>query len=324
MQKNTCIIKQKKGLPAKDKCVSCNKQGKVFLAYGPQNFCEKHFIELIERRVKKTIRENNLIKKREHIVVGVSGGKDSLTCLYILKKYFGKTNKITALMVDEGIPGYRDKAIQAGIKSCEKWNVNYVVTSYQKEFGATMKKIQKKRIELHQNSSPCSYCGVLRRKTLNRYALKLKADKLATGHNLDDEAQSILMNVFDNNLFGFKRIGVVSGTQKIKGFVPRIKPLYDIPENEVLLYASFLGIEHYSHECCPFSGPAKRNKFRAMIDSFELSYPGTKHSIISFFKKIKKELKKEMSKELSFCEKCGEPCKKNVCNACKKLEEIKE
>src|SRR3989344_7824805 len=92
---------------AATKCDKCDSQSKIILPYGPHRFCAEHFSNFFEDRVRKTIRTNELIKYGEKIAIGVSGGKDSMVTLHLLNKLYGNQAKIEAIMIDEGIPGYR-------------------------------------------------------------------------------------------------------------------------------------------------------------------------------------------------------------------------
>ncbi len=317
----------KKGIRKGDKCLKCNRQAKVLLPYGPQKFCEKHFIELIEKRFRNTVRRYKLIKPNEKLVVAVSGGKDSLTALYLTQKFFRKTNSIVALLIDEGIRGYRDKALKFAIKNCNAWDIPYKLVKFKDEFGFSMSQIYRKMQKAKQNlGSACAFCGTLRRTLINKYSKRLKADKLITGHNLDDELQSILMNACDNDLVRFLRCGPVSGVKSFTQFVQRIKPLCEIPENEIMLYADYVGIEYYS-ACCPFRSEAKRNAYRKVLNSLERAYPGTKFSLWNFFLQVKPmllESKQFKMLELKECKLCSEPTVSEICDACKKLKLLRK
>jgi uncharacterized protein (TIGR00269 family) len=303
------------------KCVECGKKAVISPPYGPHRFCKKHFLHFFEKRVRRAIREHRLIEGREKIVVAYSGGKDSATTLFLLKKIFGKSNPIEALLVDEGIEGYRNKALEIAEKNCKKWRVPFKRVSFEEEFGFTMVDVMGKTGAKKEIGGTCSYCGVLRRQLLNKYAKKMGAAKMATGHNLDDEAQSVLMNVCDADLLRFARLGPKSGGAK--GMVPRIKPLCLCPENEVISFARFSGISHFSGECCPFKWQAKRNDFRGILNHLEASYPGTMFSIMRFFSQAKPLVSKAIGKRKVFsCEKCGEPCSEKQCKACKMAERI--
>ena len=176
----------------------------------------------------------------------------------------------------------------------------------------------------------CAFCGTMRRNIMNKYAKKVKADKLITGHNLDDEVQSFVMNVFNNDFSRLVRTGARAGIIEHAGFVKRIKPLYETPEKEIIAYCAFNEIEHYSQECCPYSWSAKRNEFREMLNNFENRFPGTLFSVLRFNEKLKNNLKvsanqkKEFSKKLKDCSKCGEPTEKEFCNTCELIAKLQE
>jgi tRNA(Ile)-lysidine synthase TilS/MesJ len=180
-----------------EKCDKCFKKEKVFLPYGPHRFCQEHFLDFFENRIRKITRKEKMVLPKQKIAVALSGGKDSATALYFLQKIFSNTNKIEAIIVDEGIKGYRDKAIVSAVKLCKSLKIPFVIKKFSEEFGLSTDKIIEKLKEKNSNESPCSYCATLRNNLLNKTALEINADKIATGHNLDDEAQSIAMNFFE-------------------------------------------------------------------------------------------------------------------------------
>ncbi len=315
-------------MPEKDaKCIKCGKPAEVLLPYGPQAFCAEHFCSLIEARYGKTVRAFSLFPAGSKLLFAVSGGKDSLTALYLGQKFFSQRNKISALLIDEGVRGYRSKALAVAEKNCGEWGIPFTRISFREEFGLSMDGIVKKMRSSEENlGSPCAFCGTLRRTLMNRYARKLRADRLVTGHNLDDECQSILMNSLDNDLPRFVRSGAVSGVKEFKGFVQRVKPLSEIPEHEIVLYASFKDIPFHFGERCPYRGEAKRNRFRTLLDELEESYPGSKHSLWNFFNEVKPlllESGKFSAAKLNSCTKCGSPAQGKECDACRKLRALK-
>ncbi len=300
------------------KCDKCSNQSKFFLPYGPHKYCNKHFNSFFEKRFKKTIRKYKMLSKNEVIVVGVSGGKDSMVLLHLLEKFYSKEQTIKALSIDEGIPNYRNKAIKVALKEIKKRNIEFKLVSFKKKLGKTMVDVMKKTGRNKTIGSTCSYCGPFRRKLLNETAVEMNATKIATGHNLDDEVQSIAMNFFDNDLKRMARLGAI--TKGSKGFIPRIKPLYLAPEKEIIAYASLNKINHFSEECCPFSWQAKRNAFRTMLNEMETKFPGTFYSILSFFENLKPSIQKK--EKTTFCKKCNTLSSGTLCSACLKLEKI--
>lgn len=294
------------------------------MRYGPHSFCASHFKEFFERRVRKSVRKFGMVKDKEHVAVALSGGKDSVTALHLLHNTLKKRNKISAIGIDEGVRGYRDKALAVARKNCEELGIDYYEASFEEEFGITLTEVMDKIGIGKEQGTSCSYCGVFRRKLINQVAREIKVKKVATGHNLDDECQSITMNIFDGDLSRLARLGPVSGVKAMKGFVPRIKPLYETPEDEVIKYVGVAGLEAYVNKCCPYRWQAKRNAFRKMLDEMEKNYPGTKFSILRSFLGLKPLLgKQKMEGSVKVCKECGEPTSTEVCGACRQLEKVK-
>ncbi len=307
-------------------CERCPKPSKVHLAYGPHWYCADHFNRFFEERIKRTIRTNRLFKPRDKLLIAVSGGKDSMTLLHVLAKEYAKTNELHALIIDEGIKEYREKAIQIATDYCKKIQVPFTVVSHKEEFGFTNDEYAPLILdETLPGKGACGYCGTFRKTIMNRYAKKLGATVLATGHNLDDEAQNVLMNVFDNHLDKMMSLSPRADTIDNKLVVPRIKPLYETPEKDIVAYANLNHIPHYAEECCPYSFAAKRNDFRLLLNQFETNYPGTKFSLLRFLQDLKANAKPmHKSHELKTCEHCGEIAVEKKCQACQKKELIQQ
>ena len=181
-------------------CNKCQNHAVITLQHG--NLCKNHFIDYFEDKVFKTINKYQLIGRDEKLCVAVSGGKDSLTVLYLTKKYLEKNNiptsNLVALAVDEGIDQYREKTLIDLKKFCAEHQVPLTVVSFEQELGKTLDQAYP-IINKDAQKKPCNVCGVWRRYLLNKHAKKLGADKVITGHNLDDEAQAIIMNIFKAN-----------------------------------------------------------------------------------------------------------------------------
>lgn len=320
---------QKKGKKNADLCEQCGAKVAITLPYGPHYFCEKHFTKFFEDRFRKTIRKYKLFKPKEKLLIALSGGKDSCILLHLLSKYYSKSNLLSALIIDEGVKGYRENAIKIAEDNCKERKINYTIVKFKNEFGITNDKLMPLILSNPKLGGTCSFCGTLRRNIMNKYSKKLKMDKLVTGHNLDDEVQSFVMNVFNNDFDRLKRMNATSGIIDYEGFVKRIKPLYETPEKEIIAYAAMNNIKHYSAECCPYSWTAKRNEYREMINNFENRFPGTEYSILRFFENLKpllkpkKELKQKLSNCLHECKNCKEPTEKELCKACEMIQLIK-
>ncbi|MDP3918791.1 MAG: TIGR00269 family protein [Nanoarchaeota archaeon] len=299
-------------------CNNCDLKP-VFKLKSGENLCKKCYLQYFEKKVRKTIRVHNLIDNNDKIGVAVSGGKDSLTILDLLCSIYKENPKIKiqAILIDEGIKDYRDKSIETAKAFCKEKNVPLKIISYQEKFNFQLDDVVEGR-------NPCSVCGVLRRNLLNEAAIELGVTKLATGHNLDDEAQSILMNQFRKNVESSARMGPITGINDTEEFVRRIKPLYFMSEKEVMTYAFLKNIVDVFNEC-PYSNQSFRNSLRDLINKFEEQYPGSKNAVVHSFLEILPLLKEKhkTSSTLNKCKECGGPTSKDICQKCVVLGEIK-
>ncbi|HLC61791.1 MAG TPA: TIGR00269 family protein [Candidatus Nanoarchaeia archaeon] len=298
----------------------CSEKPVIQLTAG-EKLCKNHFNEYFENKVFKTIRQFDLLGKEENLGVAISGGKDSLTVLRLLNK-LSKQNpkiKITAIAIDEGIAGYRDKTLATAQKFCDENNIKLNIFSYKDEFGLTLDEMLK-----ILDVKPCSICGVFRRYLLNKKSIELKLTKLATGHNLDDECQSIMMNQMKNNIGASARLGPKVGVSDDGKFSQRIKPLYLCMEKEVTTYAFINGLLDNFNEC-PNVAHSFRAQVRDMLNGMEQKFAGTKYSIVNSFLETLPILKEKFKGEMAqACSKCGEPSANETCSACNYLERLKK
>ena len=256
-------------------CTKCGKPAAISLRYANMDLCQSHFTRMFEARVMRTVREYRMLKKGDVVAVGVSGGKDSCVMLNLLYKISQSLPfTLTAITIDEGIAGYRNKSLEVAKKECGKLGIPLKVVSFDAEFGSTLDALLK---EKGQERS-CSYCGVMRRYSLNKYARELGATKLAIGHNSDDVAQTVMMNFMRNEPERLARFAPVSSDAEEGTFIPRIKPLFLTPERDVAAYAVMKGIEIEFMEC-PYARFAFRQHVRDMLNATEQKYPGTKLKI---------------------------------------------
>ncbi len=185
------------------KCSACKRKEPFFYRnYSGERLCRKCFAESIEDKVRATIVKYKMLNYNDHVAVSVSGGKDSISLLEVLAKMERKYPRATlvAVTVDEGIAGYRDEALEITAATCKRLRIPHHTVSFKKLYGYTLDEIVERIRERGSQLTPCAFCGVLRRKAMNAAALEVKADKIATGHTLDDEVQTSLMNIFHGDV----------------------------------------------------------------------------------------------------------------------------
>jgi uncharacterized protein (TIGR00269 family) len=287
------------------------------------------FINYFEEKVFKTIRKFKLFDLDDRLVVGLSGGKDSITTLYLTHKYLSKKNlqkNITALCIDEGIEGYRPQTIEFAKEFCKKLGIKLHIHSYKQKFNTSLDDSVTKLKKEGKNISPCNICGTFRRNALNTGARELKATKVVTGHNLDDEAQNVLLNIFKNNFKILARLGPFNGIVGDEKFIPRVKPLYLCTEKEVRLYTILKGFDVGFDEC-PYSRDSFRTHLADMINELEDKHVGVKNSIVNFYLETQGMLREkylnEEERAVRYCTRCGEPSQREICNTCSMKELVK-
>ena len=307
-------------------CTLCVRNDAVFgRSYSGENLCGRCFCRTIEDRVRKTISKYEMLGQKDKFMVAVSGGKDSVTLLHILSKIEKAFPNVAfcAGTVDEGIRDYRDEALRIAERNCRKLGVEHVVTSFKQLFGYELDEIVallRKRGE--SGLTPCSYCGVLRRKAINMLAREAGVDKLVTAHSLDDETQTMLLNVVHGDPLRIARSKPVLDVIHPK-FVQRVKPLCLVPEKEVAFYAYLKGIEFQCIDC-PYAQTALRNDIRTMLNRMEHKHAGTLFTVFRSMEKIRPALEAYVEDvKLNDCKLCGEPTIGDLCRACEMLQELK-
>jgi len=266
-----------------------------------------------------------MLNHHDKIAIAVSGGKDSLSLLHILAKMEGKYPKasLVSITVDEGIKGYRDEALKIVEENCEKLGMENLTVSFANLFGVTMDDIAKRTRQDPKNElTPCTYCGVLRRRALNIAAIKMGANKIATAHTLDDEVQTILMNVFHGDILRLATEKPMTD-QIHPRLVQKVKPFCEIPEKESALYAYVKKID-FQNTPCPYASEALRNDVRNMINHMDEKHAGTKFAIFQSIERIRPALKGIADKdEFKNCTECGEPASQELCKTCQLLKTVK-
>lgn len=306
-------------------CTICGKNDAVYgRSYSGEKLCGRCFCKTVEDRVRKTIAKYEMLGPKDKIMVAVSGGKDSVTLLHILakiEKIFPDVS-LSAVTVDEGIRDYRDEALKIAQKNCQKLGIEHLVTSFKELYGYELDEIIEQTQKQGKNSlMPCSYCGVLRRKALNMMARQAGVNKLVIAHSIDDETQTMLLNIVHGDPMRIARSKPVLDLVH-PNFVQRVKPLCMVPEKEVVLYAYMKNIEFQSITC-PYAQTALRNDIRNMLTQMEYKHAGTLFTIFHSIEKVRPALEAATQNvKLQDCQLCNEPTVGNVCRACQMLRDI--
>ncbi len=324
-------------------CDKCGAPAVLHAAYSGLHLCETHFRRSVEERIRRRVRQDGLIgddaapDDPETWVIGLSGGKDSVVLTQVLHETFDRDPRIelVALSIHEGIEGYRDRSIAACETLTDDLGIDHEVVSYEGEFGVRMDDVA---VDDPVGMAPCAYCGVFRRDVLERYAEALGADKLLVGHNLDDEAETALMNVlegdvdrmarhFDASLGPFEAPDSDDPADRARRedgvHVPRAKPLRDVPEREVALYAQLRELPMH-HAECPHASESFRGEVQSLLHSLEEGHPGTRHSIVAGYERLAALAAAAYGGEetVGSCDRCDAPTGRDLCRKCDLLDAL--
>ena len=300
------------------KCDRCENQAAYTRKYSGEKLCSECFSNSILRKTAKTISKYNMIKHNELVAVAVSGGKDSLALLNIINQMAVTHNfRIKAITIDEGIPGYRNEALEIVQTFCAKLNVEHKVFSYKELFDLTLDEA----LDLRGNekTSSCSICGTLRRRAIDHAAKDIGADVIATGHNLDDTLQTFVINMLSGDTTKIGWMDPDTSTNTLR----KIKPFCEIYESEIVFYA-FTNDIPFQTEPCPHMNEGIRTEIREFLNSLEGKHSGIKNNLYQSIIKVSQSVKDTNHKQKIICIKCGNECTGEICSVCNMVLKLKE
>ena len=287
--------------------------------YSGENLCRKCFLYSIEEKTARTISKYSMIRHNDRVAIAVSGGKDSLSLLYIIKKIFDRWGRsdLIAITIDEGIKGYREESLQIVKDFCSDLKVENKILTYKDLFGMEMDQAMIMRPSKKMTS--CSICGTFRRRAIDIAAESVGANVVATAHNLDDQLQTFIINIFAGDS---ERIGWIYpdpiryGTNNFK----KVKPFIEIYEREIVFYALQKKIPFQSEEC-PYMHESIRTDIREFISKMEKNHAGIKYNAYNSMMKISEKLKTLPSiYKYTKCSVCQKDCLGDICSVCRTVQ----
>jgi cytoplasmic tRNA 2-thiolation protein 1 len=302
-------------------CTKCQKEESLYYrAYSGEYLCKKCFLRSIESKAAKTISKYSMIEYGDKVAVGVSGGKDSLSLLYVLKMLFDQHpnngNELVAVTIDEGIKGYRDESLQIVKDFCAQLSIESKILGYQSLFGIDMDQAMIQRSS--QKISSCSMCGTFRRRAIDIAAETVEADIVATAHNMDDQLQTFMINLLAGDV---ERIGWIypEPVQYTQTGMKKVKPFVEIYEYEIAFYALQRDIPFQSEEC-PYMNESIRTDLREFFNRLERDHPGIKYNAYRSMTKVSQVLRNSMPpSQTKKCSRCGCVSTGDICSVCRTL-----
>lgn len=234
--------------------------------------CKTCFLAIFEEEIHETIIRSNLFQRGERVAVGASGGKDSTVLASVLKTLNERHDyglQLCLLSIDEGIRGYRDDSLETVKRNAIQYDMPLEIVGYDELYGWTMDQV----VAQIGKKGNCTYCGVFRRQALDRGANKLGIKHVVTGHNADDIAETVMMNLLRGDLPRLARATSIV-TSSAASDIKRSKPLKYAYEKEIVLYAYHKKLDYFSTECI-YSPEAFRGSARALIKDLEKIRPSS-------------------------------------------------
>lgn len=284
--------------------------------------CKTCFFYQFENEIHQAIISQNLFKAGERVAIGASGGKDSTVLAYILSLLNRRHSyglDLFLLSVDEGISGYRDDSLAAVHRNKVQYGLPLLIVTYRELYGWTMDEI----VRVIGRKSNCTFCGVFRRQALDRGAVLLKANKVATGHNADDIAETVFLNLLRGDFPRLSRcVDAVTGRDSP---LPRVKPFKYTYEKEIVMYAYFKKLDYFATECV-YSPNAYRGHARQFLKDLEALRPSSIIDVIHAAEQFAFPDPSRIDAGMPVqrkCERCCYISSQKLCKACVLLDDLK-
>jgi cytoplasmic tRNA 2-thiolation protein 1 len=317
-------------------CKYCqNARGIIRRSRDGTSACKECFFYYFEEEIHQTISGSIPLTSGERVAIAASGGKDSTVLAHIMTLLNERHNyalDMVLLSVDEGIRGYRDDSLATVHRNKEQYKLPLSIVSYKDLYqGWTMDRV----VEKIGRKNNCTFCGVFRRQALDRGASHLGVQRIFTGHNADDMAETVLMNLLRGDISRLSRCtdittGTLPSTSSCGTMahddgeelarVVRSKPFKYAYEKEIVMYAYLKKLDYFSTECT-YAPNAYRGNARSFLKELERIRPRSILDIISSGEAIRQIMgDKTKQREQTTCERCGYIASNRFCKACMLLE----
>jgi uncharacterized protein (TIGR00269 family) len=294
------------------RCRRCRGPAAIEIRRHNAAFCKECFPSVFREQVRRAIRRYEMFSLDDRILVAVSGGKDSLALwdVLLLEGY-----RASGLYLGLGIGGYSDRSCEAVRAFARERDAELIHVDLRETYGYDVPTAGRRG-----SRSTCAVCGLSKRYAFNRAALEGGFDVVATGHNLDDEAATLLGNTLR---WQTEYIARQSPALPAKdGMVKKVKPLHRLSELETAAYAFLRGIDYIVEEC-PLVGGNTQLRYKDAMNAIESTSPGTKTQFfLGYLERGLPLFRSEDAAELAPCRRCGQPTTGRFCAFCRARAQI--
>jgi uncharacterized protein (TIGR00269 family) len=275
-------------------------------------FCTEHFFVMFRTQVEKAIRRHQMMAPDDRILLAVSGGKDSLALWDVL---LDLDYDVTGLYLGLGIENYSDRSHEVARAFAEERRARLLTVDLPRDYGYDIPTAGRRG-----SRSTCAVCGLSKRYVFNRAALEGGFDVVATGHNLDDEAATLLGNTLRWQTDAIARQSPTLPARD--GMVKKVKPLHRVSELETAAFAFLRGIDYVVEEC-PLVAGNTQLRYKEAMNTIEQTSPGTKAQFfLGYLERGMPLFRSEDRAALQACESCGQPTTGRFCAFCRARAQI--
>jgi tRNA-5-methyluridine54 2-sulfurtransferase len=294
------------------KCRRCKTPADVEIRRHNTAFCAECFLRHVREQVKRAIEANDMFEPADTILVAVSGGKDSLALWDVLLELGYRAH---GLYLSLGIGEYSERSRAVVRAFARERDAHLVEVDLARDYGFDVPTAGRKG-----SRSTCAVCGLSKRYVFNRAAREGGYDVIATGHNLDDEAATLLGNTLRWQTDYIARQSPVLPAEE--GFARKVKPLYRLSELETAAFAFLRGIDYVVEEC-PLVGGNTQLRYKEAMNQLESTSPGTKAQFfLGYLDRAAPLFATHGDVELAGCERCGQPTTGRFCAFCRARAQI--
>jgi uncharacterized protein (TIGR00269 family) len=295
------------------RCRRCGGTAAVEVRRHNAAFCRDCFVRHVREQVKRAIAHFDMFGPEDRILVAVSGGKDSLALWDVL---LGLGYRAGGLYLGLGIGDYSDRSGEVVRGFAREHQADLVEVDLAHDYGFDVPTAGRAG-----SRSTCAVCGLSKRYVFNRAALEHGYDVVATGHNLDDEAATLLGNTLRWQTEYIARQHPVLPAEE--GLLRKVKPLYRLSEQETAAYAFLRGIDYVVEEC-PLVAGNTQLRYKEALNALEATSPGTKAQFfLGYLDRAAPLFGAEDRAELHPCARCGQPTTGRFCAFCRARAQIR-
>ena len=306
------------------KCRKCGRKAVINMRQHKLALCGPDFMNWFVEHTERTIERDRMFAPGASVMIAVSGGKDSLALWDVLDRLGYESEGLYIGLGIQGEIDYSERSLGCARRFAEERGLTLKIIDVSEAQGASIPEAAS--LTRRAVGKPCSVCGLTRRYLMNRTALEGGYDVLVTGHNLDDEAATLMGNTM-NWLVGYLDRQAPVLHEK-PGFVRKTKPFHRFYERETAAYALLRGIDYVQEEC-PYSVDAKSIYYKHILNQIETDRPGSKQGFYLSFLQAREHMQFDYPGlgepvEGWRCVVCGQPTHGGeVCAFCSTWKDIR-